>query len=130
MEISPLLFLLLAMEGPDPTLPILGDEPYSDIERQLDNAQERLVAAQTFTCQRDKAAEALAPVQREYDLAVVNAKRLLGRDLNLQIWVNSCREKGDSLQFRSLLRATKRDLRKATRLIEAETPQHRIDASN
>lgn len=130
MEKTSALFLLLLAQTPDPVGPSTsGDLPYShiSIENSLNGALEKLVKAGTYTCQHDSASKAFAPVQRGFDLAVGKAKRVLGHDLDLDIWTNSCRKEGDSAKFRSLLRAAERELRKSERLIEA---QMRDDSGN
>jgi len=120
MESPSVLLLLLLVQAPDVLEPSTGDQPYSSIENKLNEANEKLVKAGTYTCQHDNAYEAFAPVQRAFELAMGKAIRVLGRGLNLDIWLNSCRKEGDSAKFRSLLGAAERDLRKANRLIEAE----------
>src|SRR5262249_18824863 len=110
-SVAPLFLLLLTAQAPLGDQPAT-DRPSSDIERELDRAQENLVKAQTFTCQHDGADDAYAPVGRQFELAQERAKRALGRELYLDIWLNSCRKSGDGSEFRELLDGAERHIRK------------------
>lgn len=112
------LFLFLAIEQASLAEGPAQEESYSEIERELDRAQRFLVNAQTYTCQSDRASEAYARVQSIFDVSKSRAEVALGRETNLRIWVNSCRDEGDSLRFRSLLNRAQKYIRKANRLID------------
>lgn len=109
-------FIALALASSATDLPVVAEE-YSGVEKILDEALEKLVKAGTYTCQRDGAAAAIAPLEARFSSIESEAERLLGRRLNLQIWANSCRRSGDGSRFRTLLSRAERDLRKAARLL-------------
>jgi hypothetical protein len=118
--VVPAFLIALSAQMPDDAaLPDVGEQPRGVIEDALDRAKEKLIRAQTYTCRKDGAGEAYAPVGRRYDLAVDAARDVLGREPNLQIRLNSCRKAGDGPRFRALLAAARRHVRKAERLIDA-----------
>lgn len=119
MLVPALLIALAAQPAEGVELPDPLEAASGDIERALDRANEKLGRAQTYTCQQDGAGEAWAAVHRRFDLAVAEARKALGREPNLDVWLNSCRKAGDGPRFRALLSAASRHVRKANRLIAA-----------
>jgi hypothetical protein len=106
-----------------PALAILlvSTEAYAaDVEMLLDKAQEELAAAGAYTCQRDGAKEALDQVQKRFDNVAADAKRFLGRELDVRVWTNSCRKEGDGSRFRSLVRAADQRVQQAERALKLE----------
>ena len=66
-------------------------EQYSSIERELDDVEESIVAAQVYTCLSSTRGAALRPYEQRFEQVKADARMVLGRDLNLEIWTNSCR---------------------------------------
>jgi hypothetical protein len=93
------------------------EDAYSNIERELDRAHSLLVSAGRYTCQSDSARAALSPFEVKLDDLERQAEAELGRQLNLDILLNSCLREGDGPAFRSLLQRANWHLRKASKLI-------------
>lgn len=111
--------ILIASGAVHADAPQTIERPYSEVEYELDKANGLLVEAGTYTCQGDGAVEAYAQIDRDFERTKASAEQALGRQLELQIWVNSCRRAGDGHKFRALLASVQRHLVKARRLIDA-----------
>lgn len=118
LKLAALASILLASGAVHADAPQAIVRPYSEVENELDKANELLAEAGTYTCQRDGAAEAYAQIDRDFEGTKSAAVQALGRQLELQIWVNSCRSAGDGHKFRTLLASVQRHHVKAQRLID------------
>lgn len=115
--------LALAAQATGSDLPYLPDE-YSEIDREMDTARENLVAAQTYICDdlrgdlgSTKPRRSYDKAEKRYAAAEKSAEALLGRKLNVRVWVNSCRNRDPGAKFYRHLRAAERALDSADRLL-------------